>query len=219
MRGLRECGIQASHERVRHSLNRQGLQAVYKRRYRVTTQSEHEQPIAANVLDRRFDGWRLNQAWVGDITYVETAEGWLYVACVMDLASRRIVGWSMSHRIKTDLVSQALRSAYGLRKPPAGLIMHTDRGCQYASASHRKLVQDYRMIQSMSRKANCWDNAPMESFFKTLKVELIHRMRYTSRAEAKLNIVDWIEGFYNRKRIHSSIGFLSPVDAESRWTA
>ena len=217
VRGLRDCGIHASHERVRNSLNRQGLRAVYKRRYRVTTKSEHHQPIAANVLDRRFDGWQLNQAWVGDITYVETAEGWLYLACVMDLASRRIVGWSMSDRIKTDLVSQALTSAYWLRKPPAGLIMHTDRGCQYASVSHRKLIRDYEMVQSMSRRANCWDNAAIESFFKTLKVERLHRIRYQSRAEAKLDIVDWIEGFYNRQRIHSSIGYRTPVAVESSF--
>lgn len=219
VRGLRNCGIHASHERVRHSLNRQGLRAIYKRRYRVTTNSDHHQPIAANVLNRRFDGWQLNQAWVGDITYVETSEGWLYLACVMDLASRRIVGWSMSDRMKTDLVSQALTSAYGMRKPPAGLIMHTDRGCQYASFSHRKLIKDYQMVQSMSRRANCWDNAAMESFFKTLKVECIQRTRYESRAQAKLNIVDWIEGFYNRHRIHSSIGFMTPIDAEARLTA
>jgi putative transposase len=219
VRGLRACGIYASHERVRNSLNRQGLRAVYKRRYRVTTNSKHQKPVAANVLDRRFDGWRINQAWVGDITYVETGEGWLYLACVMDLGSRRIVGWSMSDRIKTDLVSQALSSAYGMRRPPAGLIMHTDRGCQYASASHRKLIKDYEMVQSMSRRANCWDNAAMESFFKTLKVERLHRIRYESRSQARLDIVDWIEGFYNRKRIHSSIGYTTPVDAESRLSA
>jgi putative transposase len=219
VRRLRDGGIHASHERIRNSLNRQGLRAVYKRRYRVTTKSEHTRPIAANVLDRRFDAWQLNQAWVGDITYVETAEGWLYLACVMDLASRRVVGWSMSDRIKTDLASQALTSAYWLRKPPPGLIMHTDRGSQYASVSHRRLIKDYEMVQSMSRRANCWDNAPMESFFKTLKVERIHRIRYESRAQAKLDIVDWIEGFYNRQRIHSSIGFMTPVDAESRLTA
>jgi putative transposase len=216
VRGLHACGIHVSHERVRNSLKRQGLRAVYKRPYRVTTDSDHHQPISANVLDRRFDGWRINQAWVGDITYVETAEGWLYLACVMDLASRRIVGWSMSDRIKTDLVSQALTSAYWLRKPAAGLIMHTDRGSQYASASHRQLIKDYQMVQSMSRRANCWDNAAMESFFKTLKVECIHRMRYASRVQARLDIVDWIEGFYNRKRIHSSIGYTTPVDVESR---
>jgi putative transposase len=216
LRSLRTSGVHVSHERVRHSLNRQGLRPVYRRPFRVTTDSDHPNPIAPNVLGRRFDGWRINKAWVGDITYVETAEGWLYLACVMDLASRRIVGWSMSDRIKTDLVSQALKSAYGMRKPDAGLIMHTDRGSQYASANHRTLIKDYQMVQSMSRRANCWDNAAMESFFKTLKVERVYRVRYESRAQAKLDIVDWIEGFYNRQRIHSSIGYKTPVEVESR---
>ena len=215
VKGLRDQGIQVGHERVRHSLIRQGLRPVYKPPYRVTTDSAHHKPVAPNVLDRRFDGWQLNQAWVSDVTYIATGEGWLYLACVMDLASRKIVGWSMSERIKADLVCQALKSAYWRRKPPAGLIMHSDRGSQYASDSHRKLIQDYGMIQSMSRKADCWDNAAMESFFKTLKVERVHRLHYDTRALAKLDIVDWIEGFYNRTRMHSSIGYSTPVDAES----
>jgi putative transposase len=215
VRSLRDCGVPISHERVRNSLKRQGLRPVYKRPFRVTTDSDHHHPVAPNILDRRFDGWRINQAWVGDITYVETAEGWLYLACVMDLASRRIVGWSMSDRMKTELVTQALKSAHGLRRPGAGIIMHTDRGSQYASASHRRLIKDYLMVQSMSRRANCWDNAVMESFFKTLKVERVYRTRYETRAQAKLDIVDWIEGFYNRRRIHSSIGYKTPVGVES----
>lgn len=177
VRGLRKQGLQVGHERVRKSLRRQGLWAVYKRPYRVTTDSNHSKPIAANVLDRRFGGWTVNRAWVADITYVTTVEGWLYLAVVMDLASRRIVGWSMSHRIKADLVCEALRSAYWRRKPTAGLIMHTDRGSQYASDRYRRLIKDFQMIQSMSRRANCWDNAPMESFFKTLKVERIYQVR------------------------------------------
>ena len=154
------------------------------------------------------------------MTYIATGEGWLYLACVMDLASRRIVGWSMSDRIKAELVCNALKSAYWRRKPPAGLIMHSDRGSQYASGSHRRLIKDYRMIQSMSRRANCWDNSAMESFFKTLKVERVHRVRYDTRTVARLDIVNWIEGFYNRRRMHSSIGYKTPVDVEStRWTA
>ncbi len=215
VRGLRDQGVQVGHERVRHSLKRQGLRPVYKRPYRVTTDSAHHKPIASNILDRRFDGWQVNQAWLGDITYIATGEGWLYLACVMDLASRRIVGWSMSDRIKADLVCQALKSAYWRRKPAVGLIMHSDRGTQYASDSHQRLIKDYRMIQSMSRRANCWDNSPMESFFKTLKVERIHQLRYDTRALARLDIVDWIEGFYNQRRIHSSIGYKTPVDVES----
>ncbi len=219
VRGLLDQGVQVSHERVRNSLKRQGLRPVYKRPYRVTTDSAHKKPIAPNVLNRRFDGWQVNQAWVADITYIATGEGWLYLACVMDLSSRRIVGWSMSDRIKADLICQALKSAYWRRKPPAGLIMHSDRGSQYASDSHRRLIKDYRMIQSMSRRANCWDNAAMESFFKTLKVERIHLLRYDTRTLAKLDIIDWIEGFYNRRRMHSSIGYKTPVDVESSLMA
>ena len=219
VRGLRKEGLRVGHERVRKSLERQGLRPVYKRPYRVTTDSAHKKPIAPNVLKRRFDGWQVNQAWVADITYIATAEGWLYLACVMDLASRRIVGWSMSERIKADLVCQALKSAFWQRKPSAGLIMHSDRGSQYASEGHRQLIKDYRMIQSMSRRANCWDNAPMESFFKTLKVERTHLLRYDTRAQAKLDIVDWIEGFYNHRRMHSSIGYKAPVDVESAFMA
>ena len=146
---------------------------------------------------------------------VTTDEGWLYLACIMDLASRRIVGWSMNERIKADLVCEALKSAYWRRKPPEGLIMHSDRGSQYASNQHRRLIQDYGMIQSMSRRANCWDNAVMESFFKTLKVERIYGLRYETRAQAKLDIVNWIEGFYNQRRIHSSIGYKTPACAEA----
>jgi putative transposase len=214
LRSLHKQGLRVGHERVRQSLLRQCLRPVYKRPYRVTTDSNHRKPVAGNVLDRRFDGWQVNRAWVGDITYVATDEGWLYLAAVMDLGSRRIVGWSMSERMKAELVCDALKSAYWRRKPAAGLLMHTDRGSQYASDSHRRLLCDYEMVQSMSRRGNCWDNAAMESFFKTLKVELIHPQRYATRAQARSDIVSWIEGFYNRERLHSSIGYETPVDAE-----
>ena len=154
--GLRAQGLQVGHERVRRSLQRQALRPVYKRPYRVTTDSNHRQPVAPNVLVRRFEGWQINRAWVSDITYLSTVEGWLYLATVMDLASRRIVGWSMSHRLHADRVCQALQVAYWRRKPAPGLIMHSDRGSQYASDSYRKLISEFRMLQSMSRKANCW---------------------------------------------------------------
>jgi putative transposase len=212
---LRAQGLRVGHERVRHSLQRQALRPVYKRPYRVTTDSNHLQPVAPNVLERRFEGWDINRAWVSDITYLSTLEGWLYLAVVMDLASRRIVGWSMSDRLQTDLVCQALQMAYRQRKPGRGLIMHSDRGSQYASDRYRKLITDYRMLQSMSRRANCWDNAPMESFFKTLKVERIYQVRYQTRAHARLDVVDWIEGFYNHRRLHSSIGYRTPVHVDS----
>ena len=220
VRGLREQGLRVGHERVRRSLQRQALQPVYKRPYRVTTDSNHRQPVAPNVLARQFDGWQINRAWVTDISYVSTLEGWLYLAAVMDLASRRIVGWSMGDRLHADLVCQALKAAYWRRKPAPGLIMHSDRGCQYASHAHRQLIADFKMQQSMSRTANCWDNAPMESFFKTLKVERVYQLRYETRAQARLDIVDWIEGFYNHQRLHSSIGYLTPAHVEfSRMAA
>lgn len=214
LRGLRNQGVRVGHERVRKSLNRQGLRPVYRKPYRVTTDSNHKKAVAANLLDRRFNGWATNQAWVSDITYIATTQGWLYLAVIMDLASRRIVGWSMGDRITAELVCQALKSAYWRRKPAINLIMHSDRGSQYASNAYRRLITAFGMHQSMSRKANCWDNAAMESFFKTLKVERVDQLRYETREQARLDIVDWIEGFYNLERMHSSIGYQSPVDAE-----
>lgn len=211
---LREQGQCVSAERVRRSLRRQGLRPVYRRAYVVTTDSAHSLPVAANILDRRFDGWQPNRAWVADITYVTTGEGWLYLATVMDLASRRIVGWSMSETIDAKLVCAALRSAYWQRKPAVGLLVHTDRGSQYASHEYRRLAADFGITMSMSRKGNAWDNAAMESFFKTLKVERIYQVRYDTRAQARLDIVDWIEGFYNRVRMHSANGYLAPVTRE-----
>jgi putative transposase len=210
VRVLRADGIGVGHERVRQSLLRQALRPVYRKPYRVTTDSAHKKPIAGNVLNRRFDGWQINRAWLADLTYIRTNEGWLYLACILDLGSRRVVGWSMSARMKAQLVCDALTMAYWRRKPPAGLIMHSDRGVQYAADEHRKLIARYRMVQSMSRKANCWDNAPMESFFKTLKVEWVDRIRYATRAQARLDLIDWIEGFYNAQRVHSAIEYQSP---------
>ena len=212
-------GTPAGHERVRQSLLRQGLKPVYKRPYLATTDSDHDLPVAPNILERRFDGWAPDRAWVADITYLRTEEGWLYLACVMDLGSRRIVGWSMGDHMRASLVCDALTSAYWSRKPEAGRIMHSDRGSQYASDAHRRLLDEYGMVQSMSRRGNCWDNAAMESLFKTLKVERVNRVRYGTRAEARLDIVNWIEGFYNRRRLHSSIGYRSPVTFEQSLMA
>jgi len=216
---LQNEGQVVGHERIRQSLLRQGLSPVYKRPYRVTTDSEHDKPVAPNVLKRRFDGWQPNQAWVADITYIHTRQGWLYLAVVLDLATRKIVGWSMSKRIKAGLVCDALTMAYQHHRPDVGLIMHTDRGSQYASKKYRKLITAYGMTASMSRKANCWDNAVAESFFKTLKVERVYRQTYATRDYARIDIVNWMEGFYNRYRLHSSVGFQSPVDAEARLMA
>lgn len=219
VRELRDQGQRVGGERVRHSLLRQALRPVYKRPYRVTTNSDHRLPVAPNLLARRFDGWNLNRAWLSDVTYLHTGEGWLYLAVVMDLASRRIVGWSLQERLQAGLVCQALRMAYWRRKPTPGLLLHSDRGSQYASAEFRKLIKEFRMCQSMSRKADCWDNSPMESFFKTLKVEHVYQLRYATRAQARLDIVDWIEGFYNQRRLHSSIGYRAPASVESSLMA
>ena len=198
---------------------RQALRPLYRKPYRITTDSAHAKPVATNILERRFDGWGINEAWVADLTYIPTDEGWLYLACVLDLGSRRVVGWSLSDRMKAMSVCDALRMAYWRRKPPAGLIMHSDRGVQYASDEHRQLIDRYRMVQSMSRTGNCWDNSPMESFFKTLKVEWVNRVRYATRAQARLDLINWIEGFYNANRLHSSINYLSPTAFERELKA
>lgn len=213
-RRLRQTGMRIGAERVRQSLLRQRLRTVYRRPYRVTTDSNHRKPVATNLLDRRFTDWSPNQAWTGDITYLLTDEGWLYLAAIVDLGTRRVVGWAMSERMTAKLVCDALQMAYWRRRPVPGLLLHSDRGSQYASEEYRKLVDQFQMTQSMSRKGNCWDNAPMESFFKTLKVERTYRLQYSSRAEARLDIVNWIEGFYNEKRLHSAIDYRSPADFE-----
>ena len=211
---LTDQGQRVGQERVRRLMKLNGLKSVYRRPYRVTTRSDHARPVAGNLLDRRFHQSEVDRAWVADITYVQTGEGWLYLAAVLDLASRRIVGWSMSERMPAKLVCDALAMAYFRRKPAAGLIAHSDRGVQYASHAYRSQLAQYQMVQSMSRRANCWDNAPMESFFKTLKVERVHRQRYQTRDEARADIVNWIEGFYNARRLHSALRYQSPVQFE-----
>jgi len=213
-KALTDQGQRVGQERVRRLMKLNGLKSVYRRPYRVTTRSDHARPVAGNLLDRRFRQAEVDRAWVADITYVPTGEGWLYLAAVLDLASRRIVGWSMSERMPAKLVCDALAMAYFRRKPAAGLIVHSDRGVQYASLAYREQIAQYQMVQSMSRRANCWDNAPMESFFKTLKVERVYRQRYQTRDEARADIVNWIEGFYNARRLHSALSYQSPVQFE-----
>jgi transposase InsO family protein len=185
-----------------------------KRRFRATTNSKHNLPIAPNQLARQFEVNQPNQVYVGDITYIHTQEGWLYLAVVIDLYSRHIVGWSMAERMKTKLVNNALIMAIWKRKPAKGLLWHTDRGSQYASDSHRKLLKQHGIQQSMSRKGNCWDNAVSESFFHTLKTECVNHENYATRDAAKKSIFDYIEVFYNRQRLHSNNGYLSPVEFE-----
>jgi len=208
-------GVMASRRRIGYLMKEQNLQCKTKRKFKVTTDSKHNLPIAPNLLERNFTVANPNQYYVGDITYVPTEEGWLYLAVVIDLFSRVVVGWSMKKHMKASLVNDALLMAIWKRKPKRGLVWHTDRGSQYASDSHRSLLKDHGIIQSMSRKGNCWDNAVSESFFHTLKVELIHQCKFKTREEAKKAIFEYIEVYYNRLRMHSANDYLSPAEFEN----
>lgn len=213
---LVDKGLVVSRRRIGRLMKQSGLVCKTKRRFKVTTNSKHTHPVAANLLNRNFECKVPDQCYVGDITYVWTGEGWLYVSVVIDLYSRRVVGWSMGCSMKADLVNQALLMALWQRKPDKGLIVHSDRGSQYASKSHRRILRQHGAKQSMSRKGDCWDNAVAESFFKTLKTELVYQKKFVTRDQAKQAIFEYIEVFYNRFRLHSANGYLSPVDFEKR---
>ena len=201
--------------RVARLMKQEGLCGRQKRRYRVqTTDSNHDQPIAPNRLAEAPKASAPNQIWVADITYIQTGENWLYVAAIMDLYSRKIVGWAMAERIDTALILKALFMALLHRQPPASLLFHSDRGVQYASADYRNALTQAGLVASMSRKGNCYDNAAMESFWSTLKLELVYRRDFQTRAHAQTEIFDYIEVFYNRQRSHSALNYLSPVDFE-----
>jgi putative transposase len=190
------------------------IHAKSARKFRPCTDSNHPLPVADNVLDRQFDPQGSNERWVTDITYIPTREGWLYLAVVEDLYSRRIVGWAMAKTMTSRLVVDALHLAVQRRLPGQGLLAHSDRGSQYASEHYQGLLAQHGIICSMSRRANCWDNAPMESFFASLKKELVHHEDFQTRAEARASIVEYIEMFYNPKRLHSSLGYVSPAEYE-----
>ena len=213
-RKLGKQGIHCGKKRVERLMREAGIQAIQKRKFRVTTDSNHNLPVAENILNRNFDAGATNMLWSTDITYVNTNEGWLYLATVMDLYSRKIVGYSLQPYITRELVIEAMNMAIANRRPGRGLIAHSDRGSQYASSDCQKLLQQYGFICSMGRKGNCWDNSPMESFFKTLKVELVYHRHYKRRSDAKLEIFEYIEVFYNRLRLHSALGYESPADFE-----
>lgn len=192
-----------------------GIRAKTVQKFRVlTTDSSHSHPVAENLVDRNFTPAERNQTWTADITYIPTDEGWLYLATVEDLFSRKIVGWSMSDRMDSRLVVDALEMALPRELPGEGLVAHSDRGVQYASTHYQNLLRRHDITCSMSRKANCWDNAPMESFFATLKKELVHHERYATRDEARRSLFEYIEIFYNRVRRHSALGYLSPAQFE-----
>ncbi|GGD50143.1 transposase [Malaciobacter pacificus] len=207
-------GLIVSRRRISTIMKDLNLKVNIKRRYKNTTDSNHNLPIAPNILNRDFYASNPNEKYVGDITYIPTGEGWLYLATVIDLYSRKVVGWSIDDSMKVSLVNDALDMAIKHRNPPKGLIWHTDRGSQYASYSHKDLLQKYGIIQSMSRKGNCWDNAVAESFFKSLKNELIYQKYFYTKKQAKQEIFEYIEFYYNRTRSHSYLGNLSPVRFE-----
>ncbi len=213
-RSLQNVGFAISRRRVGRLMKQGDLVCKTRRQFKVTTDSNHRLPIAPNLLERNFVALRPNEKYVGDITYVWTQEGWLYLATVIDLFSRRVVGWSMKEHMRASLVNDALLMALWERKPSRGLIWHTDRGSQYAAESHRKILKDHGILQSMSRKGDCWDNSVAESFFHTLKTELTHHINYKTKEEAKKAIFEYIEVFYNRKRMHSANDYFSPEEYE-----
>jgi transposase InsO family protein len=197
-------------------MRERGLVARQKRRFRRTTDSNHDLPIAPNVLDRKFEAKGPNQAWVTDVTYIATDEGWLYLAAILDLFSRRVVGWAMSETNDRALALGALQHALRARRPLAGLLHHSDRGSPYASEDYRKALGRCGIVASMSRTGDCWDNAVAESFFATLKAELVDHERYPTRAAATASIGDYLEAFYNPVRRHSHLGYTSPMEFELR---
>lgn len=196
-------------------MQKNGIAAKRKRKFMVTTDSRHSLPVAENKLNQEFSASRPNEKWVTDITYIWTKEGWLYLAVVLDLFSRKVVGWSMDETMEKDLVINALNMALRSRQPEKGLLHHSDRGSQYASSDYQKLLMDQQITCSMSRKGNCYDNAVVESFFSTLKQELVFHQQYQSRQHAKQDIFEYIEVWYNRRRRHSSLGYVSPEDFEN----
>lgn len=213
-------GFEVNKKRIERLMAEEGLVGRRKPKFVKTTDSDHDDPIAPNLLAREFEVEKPDIAWVADITYVWTVQGWLYLAVIIDLFSRRVVGWSMADNMRTELVLDALRAALGSRVPDAGgLLFHSDRGSQYAANDYRSALENAGITASMSRRGNCWDNAVAESFFSTLKTELVHNMIFLNHDSAKSAIAEWIEIFYNRKRRHSSIGYLSPADYELHYEA
>ena len=216
---LRENGLQVGRYRARQLMRSNGLQARWRRKFVHTTDSRHELPVAGNVLARRFRPERPNEAWASDITYIRTRSGWLYLAVVLDLFSRKIVGWAMAPSMPAELVCTALNLAIVSRQPAAGLLVHSDRGSQYASQAHTALLSRHGLVCSMSRKGNCWDNAVMERFFLNLKMERVWQRDYANHAEAQADIADYITSFYNPVRLHSTLGYRSPSSYEQQYAA
>jgi putative transposase len=207
---LRAQGVACSENRVARLMRLYHIRAKRSRRYRVTTKRNKAHLVAPNLLKRDFSAARPDQKWLADITYIPTRDGWLYLAVILDLYARRVVGWAMSDRVTSDLTVGALKMAIGQRQPRPGLIHHSDQGCQYTDSTYRQLLRDHAIEASMNSTGNWYDNAPMESFFGTLKSELVHYRRYDTRGDARADLFFYIESFYNRRRLHSTLGYLSP---------
>jgi putative transposase len=217
-RELKQRGIRVGKQRVQQLMQQHGIRARGKRRFRVTTQSRPGLPVAENLLNRQFTVTAPNQVWAGDITYIDTNEGWLYLAVVLDLFSRQAIGWALAGDMRQELVIDAFQMAWFRRglTPKAGLLFHSDRGSQYAGEEFQKLLRQYQVKPSMSRKGNCWDNACSETLFGSLKVERLHGQRFATRQQAKDEVLDWLH-WYNRKRLHSTLNYLSPMEYEREW--
>jgi putative transposase len=216
---LRDHGYHFGRYKIRRLMGEYGLKATWKRKFIHTTDSKHDLPVAENILNRQFDQDAPNRAWTSDISYVRTRSGWLYLAVVMDLFSRRIVGWAMASHMQTSLICDALNMALQQRKPPRGLLLHSDRGSQYASHDYQALLKRHGIVCSMSRKGNCWDNSVMERFFLNLKMERVWQQDYANHGEAIRDITGYIVGFYNTSRLHSKLNYLSPVIYERQMAA
>lgn len=213
---LRKKGLSCSENRIARIMRDNGIRAKTTKKFKVTTDSKHTMPVAENLLDREFEAKHPNAVWTSDISFVWTREGWMYLAVVLDLFSRRIVGWALDKRMKKQLVIDALMMAIGRRRPPPGLLCHSDRGSQYASNDYQKLLKKHGFIGSMSRKGDCWDNAPTESFFSSLKRERVYHKTYRTRLEARTDIFNYIECWYNPYRLHSTLGYQSPAEFENQ---
>jgi transposase InsO family protein len=214
---LRGLGYDLSESTVARRMRKHGIRSKLKRKFKVTTESDHKLPVKPNLLMQDFSAYAPNQIWMSDITYVNTSEGWLYVCGVIDLYSKKIVAWTASSRMTTDLVASAYLSARQKRKPNKHLIFHSDRGCQYASKKFTELLSRHHVLQSMSRRANCWDSAPIESFWARLKTECVYWENFTTRHHALLSIREWIEDEYNTTRPHSSLGYATPSEMEKQF--
>ena len=213
---LKAKGKRHGKNRIARLMRLNGIHAKTKRTFKVTTQSRHNLPVAENLLNRQFETDQPNRVWLSDITYIRTQEGWLYLSAILDLFNREVIGWSMDESLRQELVLNALQQAIGRRKPGPGVIFHSDRGSQYAGHAFREALNQHQFLQSMSGKGNCYDNAVMESFFHTLKTEVVYFSKYRTRAEARQSIFEYIEVFYNRIRRHSALDYLSPLEFMTR---